>query len=72
MTDSLDFVISRALNCVPQRKLQAVIDAINNSEDTLENKTTKLIAINRYAEANVPILYWSLKWSEILLVMSDC
>lgn len=61
MDSTLDFVRSRALNCIPQRKLQAAIDAINNSEDSLENKTTKLIAINRYAEANVPMLYWSLK-----------
>jgi DNA replication protein DnaC len=59
--DNLDFVRSRALNCIPQRKLQAAIDAINNSEDSLENKRVKLDAINRWAEANVPMLYWSLK-----------
>lgn len=61
MDSTLDFVRSRALNCIPQRKLQAAIDAINNSEDSLENKTTKLIAINRYAECNIPIEYWYLK-----------
>ena len=59
--DNLDFVRCRTLNTIPQRKLQAAIDAINNSEDSLQDKSVKLIAINRYSEANVPTEYWVLK-----------
>lgn len=56
-----DLVRSRALNNIPPRKLQLSLAAINNSDDAFENKATKLIAINRYAESNIPIEYWTLK-----------
>jgi DNA replication protein DnaC len=59
--DLHDLVRSKALNNIPQRKLQDALAAVNSSEDNLETKNVKLIAINRYAESNVPIEYWTLK-----------
>lgn len=59
--DTPDFSRSRALNNIPGKKLSAAIAAVENSGDTLEVKTLKLVAINRYAESNIPIDYWSLK-----------
>jgi len=59
--DNLDFSRSRALNNVPQKKLQEKLNEINNSELDLSSKNIKLIAINRYAESNIPIEYWGLK-----------
>lgn len=56
-----DLVRSRALNNIPPRKLQLSLAAVNNSDEVFENKAVKLIAINRYAESNVPIEYWTLK-----------
>lgn len=58
---SQDFLRSKALNNIPQRKLQSFLSSIEKSEDSLEVKNVKLIAINRYAESNIPIEYWSLK-----------
>jgi len=59
--DDLDFVRCRVLNNIPQRKLRAAIDAVNQGEDSLQDKSIKITAINRYAESNVPIEYWYLK-----------
>jgi DNA replication protein DnaC len=60
--DNQDFSRSRALNNIPSKKLQEAIRAIEEYEaDTLEIKAVKLAAINRYAESNIPIEYWSLK-----------
>lgn len=59
--DTLDLSRSRALNNIPPRKLQQALDAVNNSEETLSTKNVRLIAINRYAESNIPIEYWTLK-----------
>jgi DNA replication protein DnaC len=59
--DNLDFSRSRALNNVPQKKLQEKLNEINNSELDLSSKNVKLIAVNRYAESNIPIEYWGLK-----------
>lgn len=56
-----DLVRSRALNNIPPRKLQEAISSVQESDDTLADKSTKLIAINRYAESNIPMEYWSLK-----------
>lgn len=56
-----DFLRSKALNNIPQRKLQEILSSIESSEDTPNNKHIKLIAINRYAESNIPVEYWSLK-----------
>lgn len=52
---------SNALNNIPQKKMSDAISAIENSEDTLQNKNIKLIAINRYYESNIPIEYWTKK-----------
>lgn len=60
--ESLDFLRSRALNNIPSRKLQEVLDAVNNDQSTNDDaKYVKAIAINRYAESNIPIEYWSLR-----------
>lgn len=59
--DIQDLSRSRTLNNIPPRKLQEALAAVENSSDDLQTKSIKLIAINRYAESNVPIEYWSLK-----------
>jgi len=59
--DIQDLCRSRALNNVPKRKLQEALAAVNQSDEPLETKNVKLIAINRYAESNIPIEYWTLK-----------
>jgi DNA replication protein DnaC len=59
--NSPDFSRSRALNNIPSKKLAEVLANIENSNDTLEIKSVKLTAINRYAESNIPIEYWTLK-----------
>ena len=57
----LDFIRSRALNNIPSRKLQETISVINAENIDLQTKSTKLSVINRYAESNIPLEYWSLK-----------
>lgn len=59
--ENLDFTRCRALNNIPQRKLQEAIKTIENSQDDLQVKATKLTAINRYAESNIPLEYWTLR-----------
>lgn len=59
--DSLDFSRSRALNNIPRKKLEEKLSIINNSDLDLKSKNVKLIAINRYAESNIPIEYWDLR-----------
>lgn len=59
--DTLEFSRSRALNNIPQKKLQDALTTIEQSQDDLSNKSVKLIAINRYAESNIPIEYWTKK-----------
>lgn len=56
-----DFLRSKALNNIPQRKLQEILHSIESSEEEPAKKHVKLIAVNRYAESNIPIEYWSLK-----------
>ena len=56
-----DLTRSRALNNIPYRKLQETLSLINKSDETFATKNIKLTAINRYAESNIPIEYWSLK-----------
>jgi DNA replication protein DnaC len=58
--DTQDLVRSRALNNIPSRKLQEKLDTIQASTDDLKIQSVKLIAINRYAESNIPIEYWNL------------
>jgi DNA replication protein DnaC len=57
----IDFNRSKSLNNIPQKKLQAALGAVNDSADDLQTKSVKLTAINRYAESNIPIQFWSLK-----------
>jgi len=59
--ENLDFVRSKSLNTIPAKKLKEALDAINQSQDSLQDKSVKLTAINRYAESNIPIEYWYLK-----------
>jgi len=59
--DNLDFSRSRALNNIPSKKLTEALGAVKNSQDDLSTQSIKLIAINRYAESNIPIEYWTLK-----------
>jgi DNA replication protein DnaC len=57
----MDFPRSRALNNIPEKKLKDILSAIENGSEDQATKTTKLIAINRYSESNIPIGYWMLK-----------
>ena len=59
--DTQDLLRSRALNNIPARKLQETLTAVEQGTDDLEKKHLKLIAINRYAESNIPLEYWGLK-----------
>jgi len=59
--DNLDFVRCQALNTVPQRKLQEALQAVERSSDDLTTRALKQTAINRYAESNIPLEYWTLK-----------
>jgi DNA replication protein DnaC len=59
--DIPDLTRSKSLNNIPARKVQSALEAIKNSQDDLKVQHTKLIAVNRYAESNIPIEYWSLK-----------
>jgi DNA replication protein DnaC len=56
-----DFSRSKALNNIPQRKLQEILQSIESSDEPQDKKYIKSIAINRYAESNIPIEYWSLR-----------
>jgi DNA replication protein DnaC len=55
------FLRSKALNNIPPRKLQEILSSIEKTEEDFQAKNIKLIAVNRYAESNIPIEYWSLK-----------
>jgi DNA replication protein DnaC len=59
--DSLDFTRSKALNNIPNKKLLEMLSVIENSDEDIKAKSIKGIALNRYAESNIPIEYWSLK-----------
>lgn len=54
-------VRSIALNNIPSKKLQEKLSIISNSNDDLLTKNIKTIALNRYAESNIPTEYWDLK-----------
>lgn len=58
--ETLDFLRSRSLNNIPNKKLQETLSSIENGHDKAQIKATKLIAVNRYAESNIPMAYWSL------------
>ena len=56
-----DLVRSISLNNIPRKKLLDALAAVENGIDDLQTKSVKLTAINRYAESNIPIEYWTLK-----------
>jgi DNA replication protein DnaC len=58
--EPLDFTRSRALNNVPVKKLQDKLTSIHDGTDSIEAKAVKAVAVNRYAESNIPIEYWGL------------
>jgi len=58
--EPLDFTRSRALNNVPDKKLQDKLTSVQEGGESQEVKVVKLVAINRYAESNIPIEYWPL------------
>lgn len=58
---NLDFYRTKTLNNIPSKKLDEVLDAIVKSDDSDLVKNTKVNAVNRYAESNIPIEYWKLK-----------
>ena len=59
--EALDFTRSKALNNIPNKKLQDIISSIENGSEDDKVKAVKLIAINRYFDSNIPIEYWGLK-----------
>lgn len=59
--EPLDFLRSSALNNIPKKKLLDILAQIESGEGTIQDKHVKLIAINRYAESNIPVEYWTLK-----------
>jgi DNA replication protein DnaC len=56
--EPLDFSRSTSLNNVPKKKLLEALSVVENSNLSLQDKHTKLVAINRYAESNIPVEYW--------------
>jgi DNA replication protein DnaC len=56
-----ELVRSNILNNIPTRKLQERLKSIEESNDSLQDKNTKSLMINRYAESNIPVEYWSFK-----------
>jgi len=56
-----DFSRSKALNHVPQRKLDEKLSEIKDSNLEDKIKILKLTAFNRYFESNIPTEYWDLK-----------
>lgn len=59
--DSPDFIRTPALNNIPAKKLADYLSIINDGDDDFATKNIKTVAINRYAESNIPTEYWKLK-----------
>ena len=59
--EPLDFTRSRALNNIPSKRLQEYLENIDTLPMTEEQKMYYKIAVNRWAESNIPIEYWKLK-----------
>ena len=60
----MDFTRSTAINNIPSKKLDDILEAIKESDATFENKNVRIIATNRYAESNIPIEYWDLNMNK--------
>src|ERR1035437_6228170 len=56
-----DFSRSKALNNIPQKKLLEHLSIIEKSNDNIKTKSLRSTAVNRYAESNIPVEYWSLE-----------
>lgn len=56
-----DLIRSSCLNNIPDKKLKEILFSIQSSDESIENKHIRSLAINRYAESNIPIEYWTLK-----------
>lgn len=54
------FQHSKALNNIPNKKLQIKIDEINSSSLEDKNKTVQILSYNRYFESNIPVEYWDI------------
>lgn len=52
---------SKALNNIPDKKIKEFLFKIENSTSDIKEKNLKSIAVNRYAESNIPIDYWTKK-----------
>lgn len=59
--EALDFSRSPALNNIPKKKLREWLDTIREQYPDIKEQHIRLQAINRYADSNIPIEYWSLK-----------
>jgi DNA replication protein DnaC len=59
--EPINFVRCAALNNIPAKKLQDKLTSVQEGSETQDIKNLKLIAYNRYYEANIPMLYWDLK-----------
>lgn len=59
--DTLDFTRSAALNNIPKRKLEKALVNVDSLGLCLQDSATYKTAINRYAESNIPIEYWTLR-----------
>lgn len=62
--DTIDFTRTAALNNVPKKKLKEIIANIETTTENISDRTVKLIAVNRYAESNIPIEYWTLNMEQ--------
>jgi DNA replication protein DnaC len=56
-----DFSRSKALNNIPAKKLEYIVNQIKSSTDEDSVKALKVNVFNRYAEANIPVEHWTLK-----------
>src|SRR5271157_2876691 len=56
-----NFIRSKALNNIPLKKLEAALDSVSTLNLDKQKEMAYKIAINRYAESNIPLEYWTLK-----------
>lgn len=56
-----DLFRTQALNNIPQKKLDLILEGIRNSDEDDNKKNLRITAALRYAETNIPITYWALK-----------
>lgn len=54
------FSRTEALNNIPKKKHQELIEEISASKESLKDKAIRIKVINKQFESNIPIEYWSL------------